>query len=129
MNREKTFSNLYTTIHLDNTSDYDSAIKNITKKLNESYYADTIDNFDKEIEHCYVVGSIGRGTAIKQVSDVDMLFVLPKEVFERFDQYANNGQSALLQDVKGYLVERYPRTEIKAMVKQLLFLLIGFQLT
>ncbi len=113
MNREKTFSNLYTTIHLDNTSDYDSAIKNITKKLNESYYADTIDNFDKEIEHCYVVGSIGRGTAIKQVSDVDMLFVLPKEVFERFDQYANNGQSALLQDVKGYLVERYPRTEIK----------------
>ena len=113
MNREKTFSNLYTAIHLDNTADYDSAIKNITKKLNESYYADTIEDFDKEIEHCHVVGSIGRGTAIKQVSDVDMLFVLPKEIFERFDQYANNGQSALLQDVKSYLIERYPRTEIK----------------
>jgi len=113
MNREQTFKNLYNAIHLENTSDYDSAIKNITKKLNESYYADIVDEIDLEIEHCLVVGSIGRGTAIKKISDVDMLFVLPYSVYERFNQYAGNGQSALLQDVKQYLIERYPRTEIK----------------
>lgn len=113
MNREQTFKNLYNAIHLENTSDYDSAIKNITKKLNESYYADIVDEIDSDIEHCHVVGSIGRGTAIKKISDVDMLFVLPHSIYERFNQYAVNGQSALLQDVKQYLIERYPRTEIK----------------
>ena len=113
MNREKTFYNLYRAIHLDNIDEYDSAIKGITKKLNEIYYPELIKIIDDEHEHCEVVGSVGRGTAIKKKSDIDVLFVLPQAVYRRFNDYDDNGQSALLQDVKNHLKDRYPKTDIK----------------
>ena len=80
----------------------------IAKKLNKSYY-----NLDKDnTSNMYIVGSIGRETAIKGVSDLDLIFDLPNETFKKFDAYTSNGQSALLQEVKGILVERYPKTKI-----------------
>lgn len=42
-----------------------------------------------------------------------MLFVLPREVKRRFDKYSGNGQSALLQEVRETVAERYPRTTIR----------------
>jgi len=38
---------------------------------------------------------------------------LPIEVYQRFDAYASNGQSALLQEVKGHLEATYPQTKIR----------------
>ena len=76
-----------------------ATIQEITKKLNYEYY-----NLEKNLEsHMYVVGSIGRNTAIKNSSDVDLLFDLPEELYKKYDDYDNNGQSALLQDVKNVL--------------------------
>lgn len=103
----KTFEEFCKSIRLDQRT-FDSSLKEITKKLNKHYY-DT----DSDIEHLYVVGSVGRGTAVDGVSDVDVIYDLPQEVYERFDGYEGNGQSALLQDVKDVLKERYPKTEIK----------------
>ena len=111
MKIEESFSNFYNEIHLENTSTFDSAIKSITKKLNEKYYS--ADDIDFETANSVIVGSIGRGTAIKNTSDVDMLFVLPWSVYYRFDNYTSNGQSALLQEIKSEICERYPRTDIK----------------
>ena len=86
-----------------------ATIQEITKKLNYEYY-----NLEKNLEsHMYVVGSIGRNTAIKNSSDVDLLFDLPEELYKKYDDYDNNGQSALLQDVKNVLKSRYPRTNIR----------------
>lgn len=83
--------------------------KEITKKLNKHYY----DLASEEKEHSFVVGSIGRGTAVKNTSDVDIIFQLPNSVFQKYDSYESNGQSALLQEIKTILQERYPNTDIK----------------
>jgi len=96
-------------IRLKSTEDFDYSIKEITKKLNKKYY----DNASNE-EHCYMVGSIGRNTAIKDVSDVDLIFDLPKEVYERFNTYEARKQGSLLQEVKNVIFERYPNTDISA---------------
>ncbi len=60
-----------------------------------------------------VVGSVGRGTAVSGTSDLDMLYVLPPDVYKKFDVYESNGQSSLLQEIKETLRERYPRTDTK----------------
>ena len=44
---------------------------------------------------------------------LDIIFDLPSEVYDKFDDYTSNGQSALLQEVKGVLQERYPKTDIR----------------
>lgn len=111
MKIKESFSNFYDEIHLSDTSNFDSAIKSITKKLNERYYTDVDIDFEKE--NCLLAGSIGRGTAVKNVSDLDMLFILPWSVYYRFDSYKSNGQSALLQEIKSIICERYPKTDIK----------------
>ncbi|MEE5865162.1 nucleotidyltransferase [Streptococcus pneumoniae] len=60
-----------------------------------------------------IVGSVGRTTAVRNVSDFDYIFSLPSEVYRRFDSYEGNGQSALLQEIKNELLKRYPNTKIK----------------
>lgn len=79
----------------------------ITEIINEVYWTSI-----SKSKHSLFVGSYGRGTAIK-VSDVDLLVVLPDRENERFEQYQDNGQSALLQDVKDKLKHHYSRSTIK----------------
>ena len=83
--------------------------KRITKRLNIEYY-----NSESETDHSIYVGSYGRNTAINSTSDFDILFQLPFDVYKRFSQYASNGQSALLQDVKEKIEKTYRFTNIKA---------------
>lgn len=59
------------------------------------------------------VGSYGRGTAIDGISDIDMLIILPYSVKQQYDRYTYNGQSSLLQSVRGSLLGTYPNTIIK----------------
>ena len=59
------------------------------------------------------VGSYGRGTAI-DTSDIDMLVVLPKDIYEKHDELKGNGQSRLLQTVKNAVLEKYPRSKVHA---------------
>ena len=82
-------------------------ISKINNKLSEYYYEERIDK-------TLLVGSVGRGTAITKTSDYDVIFILPQEVYSRFDSYESNGQSALLQEVKNIISELYSSTEIKA---------------
>lgn len=91
-----------------NISEMEITVGEIAKKLNKNYY----DLDSDKISHMYIVGSVGRETAIKGVSDLDILFDLPVEVFKRFDAYKEKKQSSLLQEVKNILKERYPNTDI-----------------
>lgn len=86
-----------------------TTIREITKKLNSHYY----DLNGESEEHMYVVGSMGRTTAVKSSSDLDLLFDLPHSVFSKYDGYQSDGQSELLQDVKAVLKERYSKTTIR----------------
>lgn len=79
----------------------------ITKCINRNFWFST-----SEVNHSLYVGSYGRHTAIN-ASDVDILVMLPFEYYKRFDQYAWNGQSQLLQFVKDSLKLSYPNTKLK----------------
>lgn len=103
------FENFCREILIDNLDEIQTSVGEIAKKLNLEYYE---TQGDKE-SNIYIVGSIGRGTAIKNCSDVDLIFDLPQSVYDRFDAYENNGQSALLQEIKSVLKERYPRTDMR----------------
>lgn len=80
----------------------------ITKAINKEFW-----NSMNDTEHSLYVGSYGRGTAIDS-SDVDMLAILPEDVYERHDVLEGNGQSRLLQAVKGAIQNSYPNSKISA---------------
>lgn len=95
-------------IKLDNFEDMQTTVKGITKKLNKNYY-----DIDDEESNMYIVGSIGRTTAKKNTSDLDILFDLPQSVYNRINDNEGNKQSQLLQEVKNVLKEKYPNTDLK----------------
>lgn len=75
--------------------------------LNRHYY-----NSTSETDHGFAIGSWGKSTAIRPPRDVDLYFVLPFEVYQRFQGYLWNRQSALLQEIKGVLADTYPDTDM-----------------
>ncbi len=82
--------------------------RSITKAINREFWNSTSDT-----AHSLYVGSYGRGTAV-DTSDIDILVELPKAEYDRYDYYKGNGQSRLLQAVKGAITSAYPRTDIRA---------------
>jgi Second Messenger Oligonucleotide or Dinucleotide Synthetase domain len=94
-------------ISATNTDKISSRYKAITKRLNKDFW-DT----ESETSHSLYVGSYGRDTDI-HVSDVDMLFRLPYAIYEKYNNYQSNGQSALLQAVRTSLKKTYTTTYIK----------------
>ena len=78
----------------------------ITRQLNTDFW-----NTTSETAHSLYVGSYGRDTAAKGVSDLDIGFVLPYSVYQRYHAYLGNGQSALLQAVKQSIQKTYRTSE------------------
>lgn len=84
-----------------------SRYKRITRQLNTDFWATA-----SETAHSLYVGSYGRDTAAKGVSDLDVAFTLPNEVYHKYNAYASNGQSALLQEVRASIGRTYPTTYV-----------------
>lgn len=76
--------------------------KRITKRLNKDFW-----NTESETAHSLYVGSYGRDTAAKGVSDLDVAFTLRYSVYQKYHAYETNGQSALLQAVKTSINKTY----------------------
>ncbi len=102
------FNSFCDNIKIKNFEDITTTTGNIAKKLNKAYY----DISDDSESHMYIVGSVGRKTAVNGNSDLDILFDLPAEIYTKYNDYESNGQSALLQDVKNTLLEKYPNSDI-----------------
>lgn len=94
-------------ISQDNINNISRRYKQITKRLNLDFW-----NTDSQIDHSLYVGSYGRDTDI-HVSDIDMLFRLPYNIYKQYDNHRGNGQSALLQAVKIFLQKTYNTSYIK----------------
>ena len=91
MDTPEIFKSFCTEIELDNFDDMTSTAGEIAKKLNKHYY-----ELDKdETSHLYIVGSVGRKTAVKNSSDLDIIFDLPDSIYKKYDAYTSNGQSSL----------------------------------
>lgn len=108
MSLENDFETFMGNLEPTNLAEIETTVGEIAKKLNKNYY----DLDGDKTSHMYIVGSIGRETAIKGVSDLDILFDLPDEVFKKFDAYEEKKQSSLLQEVKNVLKKRYLNTDI-----------------
>lgn len=104
------FSTFCSNLRMDSNtvSKIQSRYQRITKRINLDYW-----NSSSETEHSLYVGSYGRGTEI-WTSDIDIIVRLPYSIYEKFDKYSGNGQSALLQEVKGVLQKTYSTSYIKA---------------
>ena len=81
--------------------------KQITKRVNFDFR-----NIDSDIRYSLFVGSYGRGTDI-HVSDIDMVIELPYSVYQKYDNYSGNGQSALIQSLKESIKRTYSTTYIR----------------
>ena len=80
--------------------------RRITRQLNNDFYGS-----DSETAHSWYVGSYGRDTAARGVSDLDMGYLLPNAVYHQYHDYVTNGQSALLQAVKRPIQNTYKTTD------------------
>ena len=61
---------------LDNLEEMQKTAGEIAKKLNSQYY----NLSDEKSEHLYIVGSVGRETAVKNNSDLDIVSLALRKV-------------------------------------------------
>lgn len=100
------FKNKYN-IDADTMSSIRLRYRRITTRLNLDFWS-----IDSDTAHSLYVGSYGRDTAAKGISDLDMGFRLPYQQYAKFDNYLVNGQSALLQAVRTSLLKTYTYSSI-----------------
>ena len=60
-----------------------------------------------------LIGSWGKFTTVRPPRDIDILFLLPPDVYWRYEKRTNNRQSQLLQEVKGVLTQTYSQTTMR----------------
>lgn len=77
----------------------------ITKALNKDFRLK-----DGCTDYRLMVGSFGRHTAIKGVSDLDMIYILPPDIRASYND--ENGPRRILERVRDVLKDRYPNTEV-----------------
>jgi len=92
----------------ENYQDARTKADGVAKTLHQHYYDDPYTGETKRL-----IGGYGKGTAVRPVRDVDLLFQLPNDEYTRYKDYEGNGPSQLLQDVKCVLQARYPATADK----------------
>lgn len=88
-------------------SSFAARTRRITRALNLN-----LRSTDSETANSFYVGSYGRNTAIPSVSDIDLLYHLPVSLYNQYNAYIGNGQSALLGAVRAALLTTYPNTRI-----------------
>lgn len=76
--------------------------------LNKHYY-----NSTSGTSNSMLIGSWGKNTEIRPPRDIDILFVLPYEVYKRFETRPGNKQSQLLHEVKQVLQTTYSTTTMR----------------
>jgi hypothetical protein len=108
MNTSDTFKEFLSNLVIPNKEEISGKYKSITKALNKDFWKS-----ESETDNSLQVGSYGRKTAIKAVSDLDMIFEISKEDFDKYDGHETNGQSALLQDVKKSIKTTYSTTDVR----------------
>jgi len=102
-------------VKVDNSNTISLRYGEITSVLNRKF-RDT----DSKTANSLQVGSYGRWTAIKGISDLDMIYVVPNV---KWDTYKDGGQSKLLTDSKDAIKGRYPLTTVRVdrLVVQVLY--------
>jgi hypothetical protein len=89
-----------------NSTDISTRYGELTAALNKQFR----DTESKEA-NTLQVGSFGRKTGIHGISDLDMLYIMPKGIWEDYNK--PGGQLRLLQDARQAIENRYPTTRVR----------------
>lgn len=118
---QKNFTKFADNIRLTANQEEDAKTKydGVCKKLHTSYYDTEYDGSTK-----LLFGSYRLKTNVRPFTDnhdVDVLFKIPKETYDKYKAYESNGPASLLQEIKDFLNEKYTTTDkIKAWGKVVL---------
>lgn len=104
LNTTEMFTDFVSNLAIDNVDTISLRYGEITCALNQNF-RDTSSKTANSLQ----VGSYGRWTAIKGISDLDMLYILPAS---EWSNYKNGGQSKLLKKTKEIIQARYPSTDV-----------------
>jgi hypothetical protein len=99
------FKKFLENIKVERSAQFSQRYGEITKSLNLKFR-----DIDSNTANSLQVGSYGRYTGIKGISDLDMVYIMPAS---KWDDYKDNKQSKLLTDVKDAIKARYQSTEVK----------------
>lgn len=88
----------------DGTNNHQS----VRRTLNSHYYGTS-----SSTANSMLVGSWGKSTEIRPPRDIDVLFILPDEMYWRYERVTGNKQSQILQEVKNVLLKAYPNTDVR----------------
>ncbi len=69
---------------------------------------------NSETANSFIIGSWARHTRVRPPRDIDVMFILPSTVYDRYEQKVGNKQSQLLQEVKNVLCNCYTTTRLSA---------------
>lgn len=98
------FKALFANIAIDNATTISNRYGEVTRALNLQF-RDTESRTANSLQ----VGSYGRYTAIKGISDLDMLYIMPNSCWS---DYKDGGQYKLLRKAADAILARYPNTEV-----------------
>jgi hypothetical protein len=99
------FKTLLSNVAIDNHATIELRYAEITRALNQEF-RDT----ESKTANSLQVGSYGRWTGIKGISDLDMLYVVPVSLW---DTYKDGGQYKLLSRTCEAIKARYPKTKVR----------------
>ncbi len=99
------FSEFLGNLTIANSETISTRYGELTAALNKQFR----DTESKEA-NTLQVGSFGRKTGINGISDLDMLYIMPKTKWDDYNKAG--GQLKLLQDAKDAILVRYPNTKV-----------------
>lgn len=105
MTTSEMFQNFLGNLTINNGQVISDRYGEITASLNKKF-RDT----ESKTANSLQVGSYGRWTGIRGISDLDMLYIMPAG---KWNDYKDGKQSKLLSDTRDAIKARYPKTEVK----------------
>ena len=109
---QKQFDTFCKNIRLTGKQDEDAKTKydGVCETLHNHYYEE--NKYDSTTK--FLFGSYKKKTNIRPLTtdqDVDVIFKMPSEEFDKYSNYEGNGPSALLQKIKDILKNKYTTTD------------------
>lgn len=100
------FSEFIANLAVSNSETISLRYGELTTALNKQFR-----DADSKTANTLQVGSFGRKTGINGISDLDMLYIMPKTKWDDYNK--PGGQQLLLQDAKNAIQSRYPTTKVR----------------
>lgn len=105
-------------LRIDNPEVISRCCREISQVLNLHYW-----DIKSDTRNLHYLGSYGRETAIKGLTNINVLFLLPYRVYQQYEKGSGNVQESLLNEVRNVLIENYP----DAFINEDKYLLLPFE--